>query len=177
MTLRQTSLSFKQMCLQRPEKTENINVKWGSRRTTHVIALSRLSHSSVLPRPSCCVNSLITALARGIAGTLRSHKGDASEKVTEKNVLSVLSNYFMIIPVRSFKSLTFMMELKRADRVWWVLMSSKKWLKICSILVVEGRQKICTEKRNSCVGSLGKNVFERRTSTESGVSALFGRDF
>ena len=41
--------------------------------------------------------------------------GDASEKVTEKNLLSVLSNYFMIIPVRSFKSLEFMLELKRVD--------------------------------------------------------------
>ena len=40
-TLRQTSLSFKQMFLQRPE---NINVKWGSRHNTQVIALSRLSH-------------------------------------------------------------------------------------------------------------------------------------
>ena len=65
----------------------------------------------------------IAALARGIppatkAGTLRSHNGDDSEKVTEKNVLSVLSNYFiMIIPVRSFKSLEFMLELKRVDLV------------------------------------------------------------
>ena len=62
----------------------------------------------------------IAALARGIppaakAGTLRSHNGDDSEK---KNVLSVLSNYFiMIIPVRSFKSLEFMLELKRVDLV------------------------------------------------------------
>ena len=78
MILRQTSLSFKQMCLQRPEKTENINVEWRSRHTTQVIALSRLSHTSVLPLPSCCVNSLITALVRGLpsatkTGTLPSH--------------------------------------------------------------------------------------------------------
>ena len=97
----------------------------------------------------------ITALVRGLppatkAGALRSHNGDASEKVTEKNLLSVVSNYFMIIPVRSFKSLEFMLELKRVGRVWaqkgtlksigWVLTYSKKWLKICSIVVVQGRQ-------------------------------------
>ena len=133
----------------------------------------------------------IAALARGIppaakAGTLRSHNGDDSEK---KNVLSVLSNYFiMIIPVRSFKSLEFMLELKRVDLVWaqrgtlksigWILTSPKKWLKICSIVVVQGRPKKCTEKRNSCVGSRSSSdVFERRTSTESGVSALSDRDF
>ena len=136
------------MCLQRAEKTENINVKWGSRHTTQVIALSRLSHTS-----GVLLRKRIAALARGIppatkAGTLRSHNGDDSEKVTEKNVLSVLSNYFiMIIPVRSFKSLEFMLELKRVDLVWaqrgtlksigWILTSPKKWLKICSIVVVQ----------------------------------------
>ena len=82
MILRQTSLSFKQMCLQRPEKTENINVEWGSRHTTQVID-QRLSQTSVLPLPSCSVNSLITALARGLpsatkTGTLPSHDATAT---------------------------------------------------------------------------------------------------
>ena len=123
MILRQTSLSYKQMCLQRPEKTENINVEWGSRHTTQVIALSRLSHTSVLPLPSWCVNSLITALARGIppatkTGTLPSHNATATpvKKSLKKTYLASFQlNYFMIIPVRSFKSLEFMLELKRVD--------------------------------------------------------------
>ena len=160
MTLCQTSLSFKQMCLQRAEKTENINVKWGSRHYASDSPVTFVTHkrfaSGVLLRKR------IAALARGIppatkARTLRSHNGDDSEKVTEKNVLSVLSNYFiMIIPVRSFKSLEFMLELKRVDLVWaqrgtlksigWILTSPKKWLKICSIVVVQGRPKKCTEK-------------------------------
>ena len=42
---------LKQMFLQRPE---NINAKWGSRHNTQVIALSLLSHSSVLPSSSFC---------------------------------------------------------------------------------------------------------------------------
>lgn len=97
----------------------------------------------------------ITALVRGLppgtkAGTLRSTQRRRQWKVSEKNLLSVVSNYFMTIPVWSFKSLEFMLELKRVGRVWaqkgtvksidWVLTYSKKWLKICSIVVVQGRQ-------------------------------------
>ena len=78
ITLRQTSLSFKKTFLLRPE---NINVKWGSRHNTRVIALSRLSHTSVLPSssqflPSCCVNLLL--------GSFSIDHGDGSEKVTYK---------------------------------------------------------------------------------------------
>ena len=60
ITSRQTSLSFKQTFSQR---SENLNVHWRSRQNTQVIALSRLSHTSILPvlffLLSCCVNSLL----------------------------------------------------------------------------------------------------------------------
>ena len=46
ITFRQTSLSFKKIFLL---KTRNINVKWRSDKTRQEIALSRLSHTSVLP--------------------------------------------------------------------------------------------------------------------------------
>ena len=42
---------FKQIFCQRPE---NINVKWRSRQSVQEIALSRLSHTSVLPSSSFC---------------------------------------------------------------------------------------------------------------------------
>ena len=54
ITFRQTSLSFKQIFLYRPE---SINFRWRSRQNSHLIALSCFSRTSVLP--SCCVNSLI----------------------------------------------------------------------------------------------------------------------
>ena len=64
ITLRQTSLSFKQMFLQRPE---NINVKWGSRHNTlcnsSVTFVTHKRFAVLFSLPSCCVNSLIlTAL-------------------------------------------------------------------------------------------------------------------
>ena len=60
ITFRQTSLSFKQIVLKRPQK---INAKCRSGHKMQVIALSRLSHTSVLPSSSSCrpvgVNSLM----------------------------------------------------------------------------------------------------------------------
>ena len=84
--------------------------------------------------------------------TISQRNGDTSEKVTEKNLLSVLSNYFMIIPVRSFKSLEFMLELKRVDNFIVVIPCRS----LCQLLL-----NFSGVESWSTVSKLGTRIFQK----------------